>query len=236
MLKWASVGVCVILLVPYLNASPYANVLLPVHLMIAAFTVLLWVLDGRAGRRSRIKWVGIVASAVLFVLWMLSTTRVVQYVGKAQSIGLGRSCIEYVAIRSKEATPNQIQQMLIFPIVRRYGSAKPGLSYQSYPIKSSPYGWGILLFGLGFELPAIYNDKDFWGVYVGGSDNRRVWFDRFGFLIPLWFVFAMVALPTVYLLYRDFRAIRPGHCRQCGYNLTGNSSGICPECGAKIAG
>ena len=24
----------------------------------------------------------------------------------------------------------------------------------------------------------------------------------------------------------------PGHCRQCGYNLRGNTSGRCPECGA----
>ena len=23
----------------------------------------------------------------------------------------------------------------------------------------------------------------------------------------------------------------PGHCQQCGYNLTGNVSGKCPECG-----
>ncbi len=23
----------------------------------------------------------------------------------------------------------------------------------------------------------------------------------------------------------------PGHCKNCGYNLTGNVSGICPECG-----
>jgi hypothetical protein len=24
------------------------------------------------------------------------------------------------------------------------------------------------------------------------------------------------------------------HCRKCGYNLTGNVSGICPECGERI--
>ena len=24
----------------------------------------------------------------------------------------------------------------------------------------------------------------------------------------------------------------PGHCRKCGYNLTGNVPGGCPECGA----
>ena len=23
----------------------------------------------------------------------------------------------------------------------------------------------------------------------------------------------------------------PGHCQHCGYDLTGNESGICPECG-----
>ncbi|UCD30185.1 MAG: response regulator [Planctomycetota bacterium] len=29
------------------------------------------------------------------------------------------------------------------------------------------------------------------------------------------------------LIYRD----PPGHCNECGYNLSGNVSGICPECG-----
>jgi uncharacterized integral membrane protein len=27
---------------------------------------------------------------------------------------------------------------------------------------------------------------------------------------------------------------QPPECRTCGYNLTGNRSGICPECGTKI--
>jgi hypothetical protein len=25
-----------------------------------------------------------------------------------------------------------------------------------------------------------------------------------------------------------------GHCQRCGYNLTGNTSGICPECGTPV--
>ncbi|MBN1511878.1 MAG: hypothetical protein JXB13_07670 [Phycisphaerae bacterium] len=28
--------------------------------------------------------------------------------------------------------------------------------------------------------------------------------------------------------------IPPGHCRQCRYDLTGNQSGVCPECGAPL--
>lgn len=27
---------------------------------------------------------------------------------------------------------------------------------------------------------------------------------------------------------------RRGHCRKCGYNLTGNVSGRCPECGTEV--
>ena len=26
----------------------------------------------------------------------------------------------------------------------------------------------------------------------------------------------------------------PGHCPACGHNLTGNVSGVCPECGERI--
>lgn len=38
-----------------------------------------------------------------------------------------------------------------------------------------------------------------------------------------------------------YRALRrmtpphpPGHCSHCGYNLTGNVSGVCPECGVEF--
>ena len=30
------------------------------------------------------------------------------------------------------------------------------------------------------------------------------------------------------------RKPKPGHCQQCGYNLTGNESGTCPECGERV--
>jgi hypothetical protein len=51
--------------------------------------------------------------------------------------------------------------------------------------------------------------------------------------IPLWLLFVLVLLPTAFLWYRD-RRIPPGHCRKCGYDLTGNVSGTCPECGEKV--
>jgi len=40
----------------------------------------------------------------------------------------------------------------------------------------------------------------------------------------------LLAGVAVRYLFR-WRRPQPGHCRQCGYNLTGNVSGTCPECG-----
>jgi len=53
-------------------------------------------------------------------------------------------------------------------------------------------------------------------------------------IIPLWMPFLLVLIPTTYLWYRDWRAIPPGHCQTCGYDLTANTSGRCPECGQPL--
>jgi hypothetical protein len=42
-----------------------------------------------------------------------------------------------------------------------------------------------------------------------------------------------------YVASGEFRSLlqrrpRRGHCGECGYNLTGNVSGVCPECGSTI--
>ncbi len=55
---------------------------------------------------------------------------------------------------------------------------------------------------------------------------------NYGLLLPLWFPFALFAGPTVWLWCRDRRP-RSGHCL-CGYNLTGNTTGVCPECGRAV--
>jgi hypothetical protein len=51
--------------------------------------------------------------------------------------------------------------------------------------------------------------------------------------LPLWMLFLLSALPTAFLWWRGRRRIPPGHCRNCGYNLAGNVSGVCPECGER---
>jgi hypothetical protein len=59
---------------------------------------------------------------------------------------------------------------------------------------------------------------------------------EFYVVAPLWMLFLIAALPTAFLWWLDRRRIPLGHCQKCGYNLTGNVSGICPECGQKLNG
>jgi predicted RNA-binding Zn-ribbon protein involved in translation (DUF1610 family) len=47
---------------------------------------------------------------------------------------------------------------------------------------------------------------------------------------------SVVFLTTCQILRRRLPVVYPlGHCLRCGYDLTGNVSGVCPECGVKIA-
>ena len=50
-------------------------------------------------------------------------------------------------------------------------------------------------------------------------------------IVPLWLPLLLTAIPTAWLWHRDRRRIRPGCCLRCGYDLTGNTSGVCSECG-----
>ncbi len=54
-------------------------------------------------------------------------------------------------------------------------------------------------------------------------------------LVSLWIPFAGSAIypfATLVLWWR--RRPPPGHCQDCGYDLTGNVSGVCPECGTGV--
>lgn len=49
-----------------------------------------------------------------------------------------------------------------------------------------------------------------------------------------WVIMLVLAGATVYAWWPK-RSVLPGHCRVCDYNLTGNVSGRCPECGTELA-
>jgi hypothetical protein len=50
-------------------------------------------------------------------------------------------------------------------------------------------------------------------------------------ILPFWMILGVAAGVTVLFWLRPWHRPLPGHCRGCGYDLTGNTSGVCPECG-----
>jgi hypothetical protein len=54
------------------------------------------------------------------------------------------------------------------------------------------------------------------------------------FVVAGFLAFGIALVVGVPFLYRR-RKCPPGHCPECRYDLTGNTSGICPECGKLIA-
>ena len=79
------------------------------------------------------------------------------------------------------------------------------------------------------------------GRYLLGSAGRptfptsSIWYQG----CPSWFLLMFAGLlgtyPTVVFIRRPFRLARRrrnGWCLGCGYDLQGNVSGVCPECGA----
>ncbi len=64
--------------------------------------------------------------------------------------------------------------------------------------------------------------------YLVGDDARYAWV--FGVSIA-------VGLPGLLLIpfLPKRREVDPNSCMACGYNLTGNATGVCPECGSSIA-
>ena len=61
-----------------------------------------------------------------------------------------------------------------------------------------------------------------------------------GYEFPLWFLsVGALAYPLFTLIRTSLKRRRRGRdglCLSCGYNLTGNTSGVCPECATKIGG
>ena len=68
-----------------------------------------------------------------------------------------------------------------------------------------------------------------------------LWYALNGLAIALSiiFIWIMVAtMPAVILFRRQWdreQRAKNNQCIDCGYNLAGNRSGVCPECGRKIA-
>ncbi len=101
--------------------------------------------------------------------------------------------------------------------------------------------------GIGWRLPTCWQGwavfLGYWAVIVIGYFELCV----FHHVSPLWWLLFLIGTtaalagvcwlkgpPLRWRRGEDTGDYPPGHCQKCGYNLTGNVSGVCPECGTKI--
>jgi len=77
----------------------------------------------------------------------------------------------------------------------------------------------------------------------GGPDDMPSWGFKYlqqGYRIlgriPCWSLAGLTSIvPVLALVCRArMKSLRPNQCPQCRYDLTGNTSGVCPECGREI--
>ena len=69
----------------------------------------------------------------------------------------------------------------------------------------------------------------------GHMSYTRYRIHYYALFLPHWFV-AFVLLAPPYFWWRRRRWVSNDvmACKTCSYNLTGNTSGVCPECGASL--
>jgi hypothetical protein len=106
-------------------------------------------------------------------------------------------------------------------------------SAHSYPEYPTAQGRVISWKGLGFSAwasPLPYGDVCVVPPYRDGGET--------GVVLPAWFpaaVFAVLPLRWLIVAWRKQHRNRTGNCIACGYDLTGNVSARCPECGTLVA-
>jgi hypothetical protein len=101
-------------------------------------------------------------------------------------------------------------------------------------IPSSQQGIEQLTFSPGFDFTRHHVARIEWlpSSWVRGCPRNVV--------VPMWIPTAAVLMLSALLWWPDLRArwlawrLGPEHCLKCGYDLTGNVSGRCPECGKAL--
>lgn len=118
------------------------------------------------------------------------------------------------------------------------------------PLHGVTLGSGVLILAKAQPPPHFWNaDSEFWVPHVAiytndwrhwsGAWRTVLWLQRVDGLntssmsIPLWMPLVLCAV--VALMFSHWPPlIRKGRCRRCHYDLTGNVSGMCPECGTVV--
>lgn len=78
---------------------------------------------------------------------------------------------------------------------------------------------------VGWLTSLLFTDVYWWPKTSKIGDMRFIY-------LPLWIPLIISLIP--FFVYQLKYKTQRGYCKQCNYDLKGNESGSCPECGSKI--
>ena len=91
---------------------------------------------------------------------------------------------------------------------------------------------GDVIFGWGYEYLSphvLWQKWDYLAVESVGDPLGSI------VIVHLWPIFALWLIATLWFTLRQLRKVsrrrQEGRCVKCDYDLTGNTTGVCPECG-----
>ena len=97
--------------------------------------------------------------------------------------------------------------------------------YRTRPSKGSVWTRSSIDIGFAGFSQGFSSSDDIGAIF----EHRTIFVNGF-LLVPLFAI-----LPAIWLfMWRKRRKLSPNACHSCGYDLTANTSGTCPECGTII--
>ena len=109
------------------------------------------------------------------------------------------------------------------------------------PLRAIPthYSWSPTYPDFSFGSPEQSKWGFKWGRFAHppASDGTPASY-AFELVVPMWSVVLLLLPLSIAGLWRWLRRAGnapEGHCTKCRYSLTGNISGVCPECGTAVA-
>ncbi len=177
------------------------------------------------------RWAGLQTSLVILLAWLASIPP-----------SHGRFCLQRACL-DRYFVHLELSSGRIGADIMR-DDVYPGI-FQRFPAKWSSTrltGSPIQLSSFGFAWPTVRQtthtpppdiiEKLVYKLFTGRAPPpAKAFLTTYNMTLPLWLPFLIFALPTALLWYKNHRRPPAGHCQSCGYNLTGNESNKCPECG-----
>lgn len=151
------------------------------------------------------KWTGLFASLLILGLWVWST---IPSASGVPCVSLQFDAV-YVQFFNGWLTYSKYANSM-------NGSPPPLFERISDSVLGSTWG---TRFQNNLLHPWPMADEGAWPPYVG---------------IPSSLLFLSISALSGFFWYLDRRCTPPGHCRKCGYNLSGAPHERCPECGVEI--